>query len=128
VEFKRILIVDDDTVVLAVVQGWLAANGHDVLALGEPTDTANRVQSLNPDVLLLDLHMPSMSGEAVARLMKKINHRPDLMIIFFSDASNEHLAAVTREHGAAGFIRKTSNRAEFLANFNRIACVTAAAA
>jgi CheY-like chemotaxis protein len=127
VEFKRILIVDDDTVVLAVVQGWLAALGHDVLALGTPTDAASRVQSLNPDVLLLDLQMPSMPGEAVARLVKKINHRPDLKIIFFSDAPVEHLAAVTREHGAAGFIRKTSSRAEFLANFNRIACVASAA-
>jgi CheY-like chemotaxis protein len=118
---KRVLIVDDDPVVITVVQAWLAVDGHDVLSHSTPFGTAQVVRATNPDIILLDVLMPGLPGEAVALAVRKLNQGKDLKIIFFSGSTPERLAALANEYGAAGYIEKTGDRVAFLENFNRIA-------
>ena len=60
---------------------------------------------LKPDVVILDLNMPVMSGyEAAAELRRLL---PEIPILFFSTQSRTQLAAAARSIGVQGFVNKT---------------------
>jgi putative two-component system response regulator len=67
----RILIVDDDQRTVSVLQRMLAAAGYgNVTAITVPRDAIARFSEIDPDLLLLDLHMPEMDGVAVIERLR----------------------------------------------------------
>lgn len=102
----RVLIVDDQELVRAGLQGILRERyGFDVV--GECSDGAMvpaAVESLRPDIVLMDVRMPNVDGvTATATLRAKPDAPPVLMLTTFDD--DESLAAALRA-GAAGFLLK----------------------
>lgn len=103
---RRVLVADDHSLVRIGVRGTLEGSARYELC-GEATDgidTLTKVESLQPDLLLLDLMMPRLSGlDAVPRI-REIS--PAIRILVLS--SQESRAAVTQalQSGVDGFLSK----------------------
>jgi DNA-binding NarL/FixJ family response regulator len=87
-----------------------AANGKECLA---------RVQELNPDILVLDIAMPEMNGEQVAR---ELHHRyPDLKIVALSGYTDLQFVRALIKAGAVGYVVKSASGRELIQALRAVA-------
>jgi len=103
----RILIADDFPTILQLVKAILNAHpGFEVV--GEACDGHHAValaEVLKPDVIVLNVTMPTMSGFEAARRIR--NRFPDCAIVILSSHKDEQFIAEARKAGAKGYIEKS---------------------
>jgi DNA-binding NarL/FixJ family response regulator len=103
-----ILLADDHTIVRQGLRFLLEAT-TDFIVIGEAEDgleAIHAVESLQPDVLIVDIMMPKLNGLKVAREVKSI--RPETRIIVLSMYDTEAYVAEALQAGVAGFVLKKS--------------------
>lgn len=101
----RILLVDDDAAVLAVLKEWFALFdcAVDCAADGIPAMTLARANAY--DIIITDVHMPAMDGHQLRALLKEL--QPDAQVIFLSGSSTiEDAILALREGQAFDFLLK----------------------
>jgi CheY-like chemotaxis protein len=82
----KVLLVDDDAETRAVLRGVLEDEGIQVVgAAGDGADALNQVDSLLPEVVLMDLRMPQMDGFEATRLIKEKHSWMQVVILTFYD-------------------------------------------
>ena len=69
---RRVLLVDDDSVIRTVVSRMLARMGHDVSAAGSAFEALDLARTERFDVGLVDVHMPDLDGIALARAIRAL--------------------------------------------------------
>ena len=110
----RILIVDDHSVVRQGII-TLLEDEEDILIVGEASDgdeVLESVKTYSPDVVLLDLTMPRMSGlDAIKALVPAY---PFVKILVFSMHNNPDYIISAVKNGAAGYLLKDTGREEIL--------------
>ena len=116
---KRILIVDDDPEITTMLQVMLELYGYEVrlahgVAQGIAALTANP-----PDVMLLDVMMPQISGLELCRYVRRDPRTERLPVIVFSARANDENVRQAMAFGATMFLNKTANRDELLAAIDR---------
>lgn len=113
-EALRVLVVDDHPIWRDGVAEKLAAAGFTVVGTaGDGAATLRRARATRPDVVLLDLHLPGLSGAEVTRRLLAAD--PSVRVLVLS-ASGEHqdvLDAVTA--GATGYLTKSAGLEEVIA-------------
>jgi CheY-like chemotaxis protein len=115
-----VLVVDDDPVVLELVRGWLEEAGYAVEVREAALGTAQQVAVDQPDVVLLDVMMPALSGSELAQLIRR-HHRTSLAsVILHSSLAPQELDALVAKTGALGALSKTNDAGKFLADFDRL--------
>jgi len=77
-----ILVVEDDEAIRIYIRDILRENGYSVSTAGDGIEAINHVKKNQPDVILLDLGLPTMRGEAVCTEVKKLF--PDIQIIILT--------------------------------------------
>ena len=100
----KILLVDDDSLVLDVIQGGLESLGYTVA--GRAADGRKAIQlsqSLEPDLILMDVEMPEMDGIAATKEIMSISPRPIIMLTVYAD--QETLAKAAKA-GAGAYVTK----------------------
>jgi CheY-like chemotaxis protein len=113
---QRVLVVDDHPSFRRLATKLLEAGGFDVV--GEAEDGASALAAagrLQPDLVLLDVLLPDMSGLAVAEALNGDSHHPRVVLV--SSRSASELGAALEESPAAGFLTKSELTAEALAAF-----------
>ncbi len=105
-ERARILIVDDDEVVLATTEAVLAAACYDVTTHLGAFGASSLIARTRPDLVLLDLKMPGLSGSALASFVREQAWADDVRIVFYSSSEEEVLRAEMKQTGADGYVRK----------------------
>lgn len=113
----KVLIVDDDVTQLLVVKTWLERVGCEVLTRSTPFGTSGAILKSQPDVVLLDVEMPGLSGDLLADLISKQANRNPIGVIFYSGKKAETLGALAKQYQALGFIEKTEHPERFLQAF-----------
>ena len=110
----RILVVDDHSVVRQGII-TLLEDEEDILIVGEASDgdeVLESVKTYSPDVVLLDLTMPRMSGlDAIKALVPAY---PFVKILVFSMHNNPDYIISAVKNGAAGYLLKDTGREEIL--------------
>jgi len=107
-EAKRILIIDDDTAHLISTRGLLEAEGYEVFTHTQGFGATNVAKQLRPDLILLDVNMPGLSGENLAGVLQANVSTRDLPIVFYSSNDEDALRAAVRKFGVLGYISKGS--------------------
>lgn len=85
----RILIADDDPQLVRALRVTLGARGYDVVTAPDGTAAVNAVIEQHPDLLLLDLGMPGLSGIEVIEAVRGWSTMPILVVSGRSDASDK---------------------------------------
>lgn len=99
-----VAVVDDEEPVRKALKRLLRAAGLDAEAYASGQAFLDEAAKRQPDCVLLDLHMPSMSGQQVLASIRKMSGRPPVVVITAHDTPetrDQCLAA-----GAAAYLRK----------------------
>ena len=108
----RVLVVDDHTILRDGLCALLTATG-DIEVVGEAAngrDALNMIGELQPDIVLMDIHMPIMSGLEATRFIR--NEYPLVKVIALTQYEDKEYVFPMIEAGAQGFISKTSASSE----------------
>lgn len=75
-----ILVVDDETKITEVVKSYLEASGYKAICTHGGIQALNMFKTTNPDMIILDLMLPDISGEEVCKQIRKISKVPIIML------------------------------------------------
>jgi DNA-binding response OmpR family regulator len=104
---KHIVVIDDCPVTLAIVSDYLAEAGFNV-ATAECGVYSNHLiyGSRAPDLILLDVIMPLMSGEKKAMLIKRREKSSRIPLLLMSSKEEDELKSIAARSGADGYLTK----------------------
>lgn len=116
----RVMLVDDHPIWRDAVERDLAAAGFEVVAAVADGESAVRVApAVRPDVVLMDLQLPAMSGvEATAELVAQ---DPAVRVLMFSSSGEDADVLAAAKAGARGYLVKSASKAELLDAVRRTA-------
>ena len=103
---KKILVVDDDERHLISTQEVLTNEGYDVFTYSWWLGVTNFVRKLQPDLILLDINMPALSGTGLSSLLLSNTGTKSIPIVFYSSNDEDSLRKAVSEYGARGYICK----------------------
>lgn len=111
---SAILAVDDDPDLLDLMALLLEDAGHQVVRASNGAEALDRVREAMPDLVLLDMKMPFMSGwEFAAEYRAIYGARRDIAPILVVTAA-EHAGKRAQEVGAQGFLAKPFTRTDLV--------------
>ncbi|WP_433353661.1 response regulator [Microtetraspora malaysiensis] len=116
----RVMVVDDHPMWRDAIARDLSEAGCDVVATtGEGRQALRVAAAVRPDVVVLDLRLPDLSGVEVARGLAASAHPPHVLVLSASGEQDDVLDAV--KAGASGYLIKSASREEFLRAVQRTA-------
>ncbi|WP_090743166.1 response regulator transcription factor [Mesobacillus persicus] len=77
---QKILLVDDEHMITEVLEAYLRKEGYEVFTSDNGLDALRKADRVNPDLIVLDLMLPDISGEEICRLLRKESDVPILML------------------------------------------------
>jgi adenylate cyclase len=111
----KILVVDDTVRNVKLLADLLAVKGYAVVTAASGQEALDKIEPERPDLVLLDVVMPEMSGYEVCRKIREIPETRMLPVVMVTalDPSEERIKGI--EAGADDFLTKPINQAELLA-------------
>jgi DNA-binding NarL/FixJ family response regulator len=117
----RLLLVDNQPAIRRGLRMWLSLE-PDLEVVGEASDGTEAIsltQALCPDVVLMDIEMPGMSGISATAALRSLAPQSAVVILTLHDDTATRTRA--REAGAAGFVAKHRMQETLLAEIRRVA-------
>jgi len=117
---KRILIIEDDRDIVELVRYNLEQEGFQVVAVGDGTSGLAQVRRAPPDLLVLDLMLPKLSGLEICKAIRRdqgLNRLPVLMLTARGDESDR---VVGLELGADDYVTKPFSPRELVARIKAL--------
>ncbi len=109
---QRILLVEDERPIVESLRYALEKEGYDVLEAADGSEALELARAKSPDLVLLDIMLPGMSGFEVCRILRKESSVPILMLTARSDEPDR---VVGLDLGADDYITKPFSMREVLA-------------
>jgi DNA-binding NarL/FixJ family response regulator len=120
VSAARVMLVDDHPIWREALERDLAEAGYEVVGAFGDGETAVRVApAVRPDVVLMDLQLPGISGVDAAAAI--VRDDPSVRILMFSQSGEDADVLAAVKVGARGYLVKSASRAELLAAVERTA-------
>jgi CheY-like chemotaxis protein len=116
---RKVLIVDDDPALLETAAQLVEGAGFAAQTCAARVNRLNIIRDARPDLVLMDVNMPFLSGADVMKLMKEAPELKDIRVVLFSSNDEWSLRRMARETGAWGWIPKTSMGLDFAARVSR---------
>jgi response regulator RpfG family c-di-GMP phosphodiesterase len=108
----RVVVVDDDPLVLAITRRLLQRSGYDVFPCDNPRSALREVVQSQPFALVADLHMPDLSGAELLRLVRNVSPNTR-RVLYTGEAQVSELARALTPMVADAIVAKADG-AEFL--------------
>ena len=116
----RVLVVDDESDVTELLQFRLEQEGYRVATLNDPLGFVVKVREFEPDLMLLDIMMPELSGIQLCRIVRADPSMKDIPVIFLSARGEVEDRIKGLEAGAEDYISKPFNTNELLLRINKM--------
>ncbi len=101
---RTVLLVDDEQDVLDTVTSYLSQQGFQVVTASRWTEAIAQFQETPPDIVLLDLYLPTVQGEALLEFIRELDK--ELPVIIISSAIDAGKIEDLGRLGANGFVQK----------------------
>jgi DNA-binding response OmpR family regulator len=117
-DIRTILVIDDSEVVLEMTRFTLETAGFRVRTRDRAQGSIVAILHERPDLVLLDVNMPNMSGESIADILSRSGPARGTVIVLYSSLPVNALRMKALAAGAHGFIQKTSVQADLVRQVN----------
>ena len=105
---KRILIIDNESIALASARQILQSDGYEVFSHPKGFTATEVARQLVPDLILLDVNRPDMTGEKLFAVLRANDTTRDIPVVFWSTDREEIVRASAKRFGARGYVIKGS--------------------
>lgn len=105
-EEKTVLIVDDDDVILTIAELGLKRAGFNVVRCNSGMACLESLMYYTPDMILLDVEMPVMSGIQTLKVLKANEDYQKIPVMFLTGASDAETVVTAKSLGAVGYVVK----------------------
>jgi two-component system sensor histidine kinase/response regulator len=109
-----ILVVDDEQKNIQVVGSLLLKHGHEVIAATSGQEALEKLKFVKPDLILLDVMMPGMTGFELCHILQGNPETRDMPVIFLSAASDKNFVVEAFQHGGVDYVTKPFHGPELL--------------
>ena len=103
---KRVLICDDDPVILRLLQVNLELEGYDVLLAHHGENAIQVANAEHPDLVILDIMMPRLDGYQTCERLKANDATKDIPVVFLSAKAQQADIDRGKEFGVADYLTK----------------------
>ena len=111
---SKVLIVDDDPELVALISSWLKREGMETCFAADGASCLMQARKQQPDLIVLDLGLPAGDGmTALARLKKNVN-TSQVPVVVLSARSADTSSRAALDAGAHAYLEKTGTREQFL--------------
>jgi CheY-like chemotaxis protein len=130
---KKILVVDDDQIVVKAFTIKLKASNYDVLTATDGSTAVNIARTQRPDAILLDINFPddfgsvAWDGFRIMDWLKRIGGATNIPVFIISGGDPAKYQSKAREAGAVGYFQKPFIHEELIAELERVLNLTPAA-
>ncbi len=105
----KILVVDDDETTLLVFKAYLNKAGHTIETAADGMAGLEKAAAFKPDLVLLDINMPRMSGFEMAKRLKENPETKDIAIFMMTSLKQEANIKKGYELGIEEYLTKPAN-------------------
>ncbi len=102
----KVLVVDDDPDIVEILKYNLKNSGYSVKSAGNGVEAIKKAKKFIPDIILMDVMMPEMSGIEACEEIKNIDQLSQVIIIFLSARSEDYTQISAYDAGADDYISK----------------------
>jgi two-component system, cell cycle response regulator DivK len=116
---KLVMIVEDNALNMKLFRDLLEANGYRTLATSEGLEVQELVRQHNPDLIIMDIQLPEISGLEITRILKdnpSFRHIPVIAVTAFAMKGDEEKI---RAGGCEAYLAKPIAVTEFMATVKR---------
>ncbi len=114
---KKIMIVEDDSVIANELQLLLKSSDFDAVILNDFENAENEIIRNNPDLILLDINIPFINGEMLLKNLRKKINTPVIMV---TSKESEVDEVVSYSYGADDYVTKPYNPTILLLKINAL--------
>jgi CheY-like chemotaxis protein len=115
-----ILLVDDSAVNNVLMQSILEDKGYTILAVSNGRDALKVLRQKQPDLIILDIMMPEMSGFGVLESVKKYESTANIPVIMLTARNNQKDQERALSMGASDYVIKPIDIDDVIARVNRL--------
>jgi two-component system phosphate regulon response regulator PhoB len=119
-KMHRVLVVDDESDVTELLQYRLEQEGYRVATLNDPLGFVVKVREFEPDLMLLDIMMPELSGIQLCRIVRADPSMKDIPVIFLSARGEVEDRIKGLEAGAEDYVSKPFNINELILRISKM--------
>jgi CheY-like chemotaxis protein len=109
---KKIMVVDDEKDLLALVKGYLKRAGYDVAVTTSCKEGADILASFKPDLIFLDINVGSEDGREMCKQIKSLADHKHIPIVLIS--ANEDSLKTYKQYDADSFLQKPFQPSQLL--------------
>jgi DNA-binding response OmpR family regulator len=110
----KILIADDNPQGVELLEAYLADSGFDIQTAVDGEDTLRKIKQLQPDLVLLDIMMPKLSGFEVCKRLRAAPETRDTAVLMITALDQPSDVERAVEAGTDDFLTKPINKSELL--------------
>ncbi len=117
---KRVLVVEDNELNLKLFCDLLRAHGHEAEGVRDAREAIARAQALRPDIIVMDIQMPHISGLALIEQIRRdidLRRTPVMAVTAYAGAGDEQRI---RDAGADAYVSKPITLARFMDTINTL--------
>lgn len=103
---RKIVVVDDDEMTLELIRFTLTSNGYEVFTAVDSMQAIKKIQEEKPDLVLLDVLLPDLSGLELLSLMQNGNFIEQSPVILMSRLDDGKVLRAAEKLGAVGYLIK----------------------
>ncbi len=104
----RVLIIEDDKLLRKACEVGLQKRGLEIFTAADGEEGIRQARSGSPDLILLDILMPKLSGMETLAELKKIEQTRHIPVVMLSNSSIETTMQKAKDLGAMGYLVKAS--------------------
>ena len=118
---KRILIADDDPVILRLIQVNLELEGYEVITAANGQEAVQEATAQIPDLVILDIMMPRLDGYQACEQLKANDATKHIPVVFLSAKAQLGDIEKGKTYGVAEYLTKPFDPSELLEVVERLA-------